>query len=138
MSREDVLQKIRAFYEKKKRAPESADFRRDYTGSGLPHWATLKKHFPNTPLDLIISEAIGVETLDQTLENYLKTHSSQPVIFATASDLKKSSWASTIRIARYLSSLAGKTVHGYAVQLYTGGTREHGYLFKFTRTGAAQ
>lgn len=134
MSREEVLQKIRAFYEKKKRTPESADFRRDYAGSGLPAWATLKKHYPNTPLDLIISEALGVETLDKTLENYLKTHS-QPVIYATASDLKKYSWANTVRIARYLTSLSGKTAHGYAVKLYTGGTREHGYLFQFTRTG---
>jgi len=132
--KDSVLLKIRNFYEKTGRVPVSKDYRDNYKGNGLPHWQTIKKHFPNVPYDEVIHQALGVETFEELLSNYIKENEHQNVLFIKSPDvLTDGYWASPIRYSGWLTSKTGTVIDGYHLELYASGPRERGYLYKLTK-----
>lgn len=133
MTKNEVLSKIQTFYEAQNRVPVSKDYRANYGGSGLPHWQTLKKHFPKQTYDEIIHQALGFKTFRQMFSEFV-LQSNKAVIFAQSKDIVQDNhWASQLSFTRWLNAQCGRSISGYYVRLYTGGTREHGYLFQFTK-----
>jgi len=133
MAKSEVISKIQSFYERENRVPVSKDYRAAYGGSGLPHWQTLKKHFPRQTYDEIIHQALGFQTFRQLFSEFVLQRN-RAVIFAQSKDIvPEGHWASQISFTRWLNAQCGRTINGYYVRLYTGGTRAHGYIFQFTK-----
>lgn len=126
------LQQIGAYYQKHKRVPSDKDFRANCKSSGLPSHNTLKKYCPE-PMDIVLSQACGLQTIEETLQTLIKNRENKRITFIRASDLSAlSSWANSDIIARWLCSNDNKIIAGYRLTVYSKIQSGNGSLYKLT------